>query len=378
MKKVLFVIECLGGGGAEKVLTTIVKNLDRTKFEVTVLTVVETGVYVDEVKKYCRLKTMLPDYSTLKNPIEKMKYKLEYKFIYSAKTESVYKKYVKEQYDIEIAFVEGYATKLVGVSSNIKSRKIAWVHTDMEKNIDSDMCYQSREQQVEIYKKFNKILCVSGSVRDAFQKKFFVSPQIMVQYNPIDEKEILEKSKGGVECIYPHGSMLIGTVGRLLPIKGYMRLAKCAKQLNAEGYEFTIWIIGDGEDRLQLEQYIKINNLEEVVILLGFQKNPYQYLKQCNVFICSSYAEGFSTAATESIILGKPVFTVECAGMKELLLDSQCGDVVPNTDHELYLMLKRLVEGKYDLGKYQSAAKEKSRELSLKTRIHEIEHVLEA
>lgn len=51
-KKVLFVIESLSGGGAEKVLTVLLKHIDKARFDVTLCTVVETGVYMDEVKKY--------------------------------------------------------------------------------------------------------------------------------------------------------------------------------------------------------------------------------------------------------------------------------------------------------------------------------------
>lgn len=65
MKKILFFIESLSGGGAEKVLTTLVKNLDKQKFDITVLVVAKTGVYVKEVEKYCHLISMLPDYDSL-------------------------------------------------------------------------------------------------------------------------------------------------------------------------------------------------------------------------------------------------------------------------------------------------------------------------
>ena len=64
-KKVLFAIESLAGGGAEKILVTIVKNIDKTKFDITVLTVVKTGVYVEEVEKYCTLISMLPELPSL-------------------------------------------------------------------------------------------------------------------------------------------------------------------------------------------------------------------------------------------------------------------------------------------------------------------------
>ena len=64
-KKVLFVIESLSGGGAEKVLTTIVKNIDKTKFDITVLTIVKTGIYVEEIEKKCTLISMLPESPSL-------------------------------------------------------------------------------------------------------------------------------------------------------------------------------------------------------------------------------------------------------------------------------------------------------------------------
>ena len=94
-KKVLFVIESLSGGGAEKVLTTIVKNIDKTKIDITVLTIVKTGIYVEEIEKKCTLISMLPEYEKLTNPIAKMKYKVDYKKIYKEDCAKIYKKYVK-------------------------------------------------------------------------------------------------------------------------------------------------------------------------------------------------------------------------------------------------------------------------------------------
>ena len=67
-KKVLFAIESLAGGGAEKILATIVKILIKQSLIITVLTVVKTGVYVEEVEKYCTLISMLPEYEKLTNP----------------------------------------------------------------------------------------------------------------------------------------------------------------------------------------------------------------------------------------------------------------------------------------------------------------------
>ena len=146
-KKVLFAIESLAGGGAEKILTTIIKNLNYAKFDVTVLCVVKTGIYVKEVEKYCKLISILPDYNELGSSIEKFKYKLAYKKIYKNDCRKTYHQYVKEKYDIEIAFVEGFVTKLIASSWNKESKKIAWIHIDMLENNHADANYKNIEEE---------------------------------------------------------------------------------------------------------------------------------------------------------------------------------------------------------------------------------------
>lgn len=175
---------------------------------------------------------------------------------------------------------------------------------------------------------------------------------------------------------HPEIGLLLGTVGRLEWQKGYPRLLTCVKRLRDEGHRFTLWIIGKGSQQAELEQYVHENDLGNVVKLLGFHKNPYNYLNQCDAFICSSYTEGFSTAATESLILGKPVFTVECAGMQELIGDSHSGVIVPNTNEALYGLMEKLMSGQFDLAQYTQAAKKRGKDFGMGTRIAEIDGVL--
>lgn len=375
MKKVLFVIESLGGGGAEKVLTTIVKNLDRTKFEVTVLTVVEIGVYVEEVKKYCRLKTMLPDYSTLKNPIEKMKYKLEYKFIYSAKTESVYKKYVKEQYDVEIAFVEGYATKFIMGSPNANSKKICWVHIDMEKNAYADQYFNSIEEEKMIYSQYDEIVGVSNSVKEVFERKFALTNTISVIYNPIDMKEILEKSCEKIP-LKRNKNLQIVTSGRLEPQKGYDRLITALGKISKENKSFHVWILGEGSMHAKLENLIHINHLENMVTLLGFQRNPYPWIAESDAFVCTSRAEGFSLVIAEAIALKIPIFSVDCSGPNELLDYGKYGILVKNTEEQLTDMLRNLILGEIDLTDLKKKSEQRSKEFNINKIMKQIEKIM--
>ena len=208
------------------------------------------------------------------------------------------------------------------------------------------------------------------------KKNLELKKNTCVQYNPVDENKIIELSKQHIS-LSKKKSILLGTIGRLEHQKGYDRLLQCVKQVAIENFDFEIWIIGDGSQRKELEEYIKTNNLDNIVTLLGFQKNPYKYIRCCDAFICSSYAEGFSTAATESLILGKPIFTVDCAGMNELIGDSQCGEVVPNTDVALLELLRKITKKDYQLEKYKKAAAIRGQEFRMAVRIAELESLLD-
>lgn len=376
MKKILFFLESLAGGGAEKVLTDIVCHLDKSKYDITVCNVTDGDVYQDRVSSVCHYRTLLQTSDYQAGGIRKVIFWLKMKMIYALTPQKVYNHFFKESYDIEVAFIEGYATKMIAASSNKSSKKIAWVHVDSLANNYADQYFSSLDEQRKAYEKFNRILCVSKGVAESFQQKYFPDTQVDVQYNPVDERTILQQAQETVFFQRPKDSMLLGTIGRLEQVKGYLRLLKCVKMLHNKGYSFVLWIIGKGSQREQLEQYILENGLTDIVKLLGFQSNPYKYLNLCDAFICSSYAEGFSTAATESLILGKPVFTVDCAGMRELIGESKCGKVVPNTDEALYQLLEEVVSRQINIAQYARNAKERGRIFCMDTRISEIDYLL--
>lgn len=376
MKRVLFFLESLAGGGAEKVLSDIVNNLDPAKYDITVCTITDGDVYQDKVCGACKYKSFLNIEDYRAGGLRKLLFWLKIKLIYKGAPRLIYRWFIRDKYDIEVAFIEGFATKLIAASNNSDSRKIAWVHIDMQNNTYADKCYRNIAKQILVYKKYQKIICVSQSVKNAFEEKFRIKENTYVQYNPVDENKIIELSKQHIS-LSKKKSILLGTIGRLEHQKGYDRLLQCVKQVAIENIDFEIWIIGDGSQRKELEEYIKTNNLDNIVTLLGFQQNPYKYIRCCDAFICSSYAEGFSTAATESLILGKPIFTVDCAGMNELIGDSQCGEVVPNTDVALLELLRKITKKDYQLEKYKKAAAIRGQEFRMSVRIAELENLLD-
>ncbi|MGN1419458.1 MAG: glycosyltransferase [Acutalibacteraceae bacterium] len=375
MKKILFFIESLSRGGAEKVLSDIICNLDKTKFDITVCTVTDNDIYQKKVSQVCHYRSLLKTENYTAGGIRKIIFWLKRRFIYHFPPKLVYKIFFRRKFDIEVAFVEGVATKLIASSSNKKSRKIAWVHIDMEKNPYADSCYRSQKEHENTYCKFDQIVCVSQSVKDVFKDKFPSQSSVTVQYNPVDEAQIHKMASEPIELERPQG-LLLGTIGRLEEQKGYIRLLDCVGKLFNNGYKFSLWIIGEGTQREALENIIIKYNMSDSVKLLGFQSNPFKYIEKCDAFVCSSYAEGFSTAATECLILEKPIFTVDCAGMKELFGGFDCGKITQNSDGTLYKMLEQLVSGEIDIDDHKAAVKARAKYFRMEDRMKEIERLL--
>lgn len=375
MKKVLFFLESLSGGGAEKVLSDLICNLDKSKYDITVCTVTDEGVYQKKVESACRYTSFLKMKNFKAGGLKKILFCLKTKFIYKFPAKWVYKCFIREKYDVEVAFIEGFATKFIGLSET-NSTKIAWIHTDVENNMYSENSYKNHQQHLEVYRKYSKIVCVSNTVKEAFERKFFISENVIVRYNPVDRNDIEKKKMENLNILRP-GGILLGSIGRLEQVKGYSRLLECVLKLKEEGYQFSLWLIGEGTERKKLEEFVFRNNLEKNVTLIGFQDNPFKYMNVCDAFICSSYAEGFSTAATESLLLGKPIFTVKCAGMNELFGNCNCGEIVENNDAELYDMLKRVVSGQIDLNSFVNDIKKRASFFDVKKRIIDIERLLD-
>jgi glycosyltransferase involved in cell wall biosynthesis len=129
------------------------------------------------------------------------------------------------------------------------------------------------------------------------------------------------------------------------------------KKLKDEHSTAHLYILGIGPLQEWIEGYIHDNDLSRTVTLLGYQTNPYKYVEKCDLFVCASHAEGFSTAATEALIVGTPVCTVEVSGMKEMLgANNEYGIVTENDETALYNGIKRLLDNPSLLQHYTNQA----------------------
>ena len=149
--------------------------------------------------------------------------------------------------------------------------------------------------------------------------------------------------------------------------------------MKSEGFNTHIYFLGVGPDENFVKDFAKENNLESSITLLGYQTNPYKYVKKCDLFVCASLAEGFSTAATEALILGTPVVTVEVSGMKEMLGDNnEYGIVTENNEDALYDGIKKILSEKGLLEYYAKQAKIRGERFSTKKTVKAVEDMLES
>lgn len=348
MQKIVFFINGLGIGGAEHALIDTANNLDPEKFDVTIQTIYDTNVYKEQINNNVKVQSY---YHSKRNPfIDKVFRKILYWKIRFYKDKWLYKMFIKEKYDIEIAFLEGLPTKILAASTS-KAKKIAWVHCDFGINKDADYFFDSLQQQIQAYKSYDEVYCVSKRAEISFRNRFFNSDNIYVMYNLIDKERIQKLAIESVDDLEV-GLKLI-SVGRLTKEKGYPRLIEAyAEALESIKEPCTLYIVGDGEERAIVEAKIKEQGLVEKVVLLGAQSNPYKYVSKCDLFICSSYSEGYSLTTQEALELNIPVLSTDCADQKNALGNGEFGLVVENTKDALRDGIITLINDKDNLQKY--------------------------
>ena len=376
MKKILFIINSLPGGGAEKVLYDILRKIDKQKYNIEIFLINKEGIYVDKIKKLnIKIDYLFLEREDKINFILYRKIKscilLIKKYLYLSFPKLI-SKLKNKRYDIEIAFLEGNPTLLLG-NRKTTALKIAWVHNDLEKHR-----VLSKKNEKKAYSKMNKIICVSADSKKSVENLYpELEKKIEVIYNPIPKEEILEKSLE-IENIYSKEKINIVTVGRLNVQKGYDILLKAHNELLKEGLDYNLYILGEGGERKNLEKYISENSIEKNTFLLGFKENPYPYIKQADIFISSSRYEGYPLVICEAICLEKPIIATKCTGPNEILEGGKYGLLAEVESVEsLRENMKKLILDEELRIKYSKLSKERSEIFDIKKTMKQIERVLD-
>lgn len=341
MKKILLGITSLSIGGAERVLVDICNELS-DKYEIEIFTIYGEGEFEKLLNKKIKLKSL---YQTSYDKLSKTeKILASFKILFS-KT-YIYNKYIKNNYDVEIAFLEGPITTLLSVK-NSKAKKVAWIHNDISlvfgKNIKSKI---KKILNKKIYLKYNELVFVSNHNLNKFKNFYNINIKKTVIHNYLNKNNVISKSKE-INPNFPNDNLInFVTVSRLVEQKAIDRLITVHKKLIESGYIHRFYVVGDGPLRSTFETLINKLNISDTFILLGQKQNPYPYILKSDYFCLLSYYEGLPMVLLEAKALNKYILITDTAS-REALENYESKKIFENSESGIYTGLKEVIkEGK--------------------------------
>ena len=342
MKKILFGITGLTIGGAERVLVDLVNKLN-SYYDITIFTIYPKGELEKELSSNVKLESL---YNKQYKELSKIGQKIFAPLKVLLFKNRIYKKYIKGNYDVEIAFLEGPITRLFSVK-NKTAKKIVWIHNDISKVFGTGLKARIKKKLDEkIYNKYDKLVFVSKDNLKSFNKAYdekINDNKKCVIYNYIDKERILKKSSENIDVPFDENSVNFVSVARLVYQKGIDRLIKVHKKLIESGYKHSFYIIGNGPEKENLEKLIKESNVENTFHLLGQKENPYPYVKKSDYFCLLSRFEGYGMVLEEAKILEKNIIITDTAA-REAVEDYDKKVILENSKEGIYKGLKEILE----------------------------------
>lgn len=339
--KTLIITQALGYGigGSEKALIEMLKAIDTSVYEVTVLSLSEAPD-----KPYCddRMRIIygcadfLKAHAPFSIVMKSGAYSIKYKFLklyaslytryvkgdYSKTLWNIYKQqigYEPLKYDLAIGYGVGFATYYVVDKVHAKM-KIGWLNTSLaDAHLDLDFCRN-------YYEKVDVVIAdsESGAKRFSDLYKNFSKPVRSVR-NLLDYSELREKASENKGFTDDYDGVRILSVGRLTEAKAFHLAVDAAKALKDKGYRFRWYIIGFGSLEKSLQQQIKDNELEGTFVLLGAQANPYPFFKECDIYVQTSIFEGSCITIEEAMAFYRPIVSTNFPAAYEKVVDGKNG-----------------------------------------------------
>ncbi len=351
-KKLLFIIDSLTCGGAEKSLVSLLHLLNRDKYDISLWLLSPKGDFLPLVPEHIYLITQ-PQYST----IEKIKLRLahilfsmaiRHKRVLKLKehgAETLWKcagwayKVPEGEWDVVFAYQQGFPTYLVAEKFTAP-KKFAWV------NADIFAAGYNIKFNTKFYRKFTNIVPVSGILKDLMSEKM---PELKDVYSVVYDIQnpniIRELSMEQIPALRTDAKeCILVTVGRLVPPKGYDIAIKAASVLKSRGIKFKWYFVGEGPERINIEKKRKEFGVEEEVVLLGLQINPYAYMGQADIYVQTSKFEGFGLTIGEAKILGKPIVSTNFDVVYNQLTHEKNGLIADMNGESVAENILRLIE----------------------------------
>lgn len=311
-RRVLIIHPSMEGGGAERVLLTMLENFDRNRYEITLVLLYGEGVFLKQIPADVEVKWL---YKTAKGLFHRLVthwYGIRNYF----RDRRMRHLLDGRSFDVAVSFMEGGAAKLHLSFLDIAPRNVTWVHINMQKSRWYSFWIRHNDAE-RFYRSVDAIAFVSDEAREAFNSLYDTNVFQMVVYNPVDEDAIVRKA-GSVNPVRDRRFKIVN-VGRLVDQKRQDRLVRAAKILKDKGLEFEIEIMGVGPLESQLKALVEGLGVSDCVRFAGFIENPFPRVKASDVFCLTSHTEGFGMVVVEALALGVPVISTRVTGVKEIL-----------------------------------------------------------
>lgn len=351
MKRILIFNDGLELGGTEKLLVSLLGHL---------------------VEKGCRITLLLPCPSDKNVLLKNVPSSVEIKYLYKENASRLrmkveenllifypriyaWSKGIKASgYDWVICFKESVYARLF---SKMNKPKILWIHNILYKrsyeihSVKERLSVWLNKKQIKTtqrsYSKFDKVICVSHACKKAYLDVLYegVHPNqsIEVLYNAIDLTEVVRRSKEDIPAL-PQDKTNFILITRPSPEKRTDRLINAAQRLVEEGYDFHVYIIGDGLDNDDMKNMLAGKGISGYVTLLGRIDNPFPYILQSNWLLCVSERESFSLTLLEAMALHTPVITTDCGGPADIVDGGKYGILVSNSTEGVYKGMKKVLD----------------------------------
>lgn len=345
MKKILFYTSGVGLGGVEKVILEVLKEIDKTKFDIKLgLQYENENIFENEIPKEIEYKYMLPQKVIDKSLYYRSKkknifYKILYSFMLKYEKYIIKKNYLEFSKDREIVidFKSGDFLKLINLNKDVK--KVCWLHGEITKLNRYEERKNKLKKQLE---KCDKIVCICNEMKENVIKEIpEIQNKLEMIYNPFNICKIKELSEDILELSEKEKELLknkyIIMVSRLdNHQKDILTLIKSFKIFSEKNNDLKLYLLGEGPDRKAIEEEIKKLNLEDKILLLGMKKNPYPWIKNAEFLVHSSKYEGLPTVLIEASILKKMIISTNCpTGPKEILGNGKYGSLVDVGDYKV-------------------------------------------
>lgn len=362
--KLLFVIESLVCGGAEKSLTTLLNLIDYSKYDVSLQLFTHKGEFMKYVPREVHLLPLLPSTELERESLAQkflrghwrvliahLKFSFHIRQKSCVNNNDIFRHYWQDwgalisqaqvEYDVAIAYGQRLPTFYVAYKVKAR-RKLAWI------NIIPQWNKQNAAYLAPTYDHFDKVVCVSKASQEASCEQLHLPIEKTHIVTDIVDPAMIERlAEQEPEYKLDLSRPMILTVARLDYVcKGYDIALEAAKILRDRGVNFVWYALGKGIKYDEMKTFIADNHLENHYILLGSTSNPYPFFKRCTLYAQTSRYEGYGITLAEARLLNRPVVTTEYGCVWKQMVQGENGIVTSMEPEKVADAIQQLLTDK--------------------------------